>query len=34
MLVGARMRNASWMFLLMFFNTVMNIVGLTILVLS
>lgn len=32
-MVGAIMRKASWMFLLMFFNTVLNIVGLTVLVL-
>lgn len=31
--IGAYMRKASWMFLLMAFNTVLNIVGLTILVL-
>ena len=31
--IGAYMRKASWMFLLMAFNTALNIVGLTILVL-
>jgi hypothetical protein len=33
MMLGAYMRRASWMFLLMGFNTILNIVGLTILVL-
>lgn len=32
-LIGAYMRRASWMFLLMLFNTTLNIVGLTVLVL-
>lgn len=32
-MIGAHMRRASWMFLLMAFNTLLNIVGLTVLVL-
>jgi hypothetical protein len=32
-MIGAYMRKASWMFLLMAFNTVLNIVGLCVLVL-
>lgn len=32
-MIGAYMRRASWMFLLMAFNTVLNIVGLCVLVL-
>jgi len=33
MMIGAYMRKASWMFLLMVFNTLLNIVGLWVLVL-
>ncbi len=33
-MIGAYMRKASWMFLLMAFNTVLNIVGLYVLVLG
>jgi hypothetical protein len=32
-MIGAYMRKASWMFVLMGFNTILNIVGLTVLVL-
>lgn len=32
-MIGAYMRQASWMFVLMAFNTILNIVGLSILVL-
>lgn len=31
-MVGAYRRKASWLFVLMFFNTIMNIVGITLLV--